>query len=904
MMTNLQPKFSRRSFLKMSAAMTALAAAGSKFADANLLVQLSGAPKAAGQEEIVYSWCRGCALPPCGIMARVRDGIVVQVEGDPQAPTNQGRLCSRGNAAIMSLYNPYRPKSPLKRTNPQKGLDQDPKWQEITWEEALNTMAADLKRVRADNPKKFVWNNGFSRSGSMLEGMEFCEAYGTPNYIEVDGPTCSVHFGTSLLLGNFAGPAFDSKLTEYTITIGLNSNAGGGYAPSGFEFAEALERGMKTVVIDPRSTLEASKGEWVPIRPGTDLAFVLAFQQVIVHEIKKFDVDFIKQRTNGPYLIGPDAHYVRDAATKKPLVWDPTDNKAKTFDDPSIKDYALEGQFTAAGVSAVPGFQLYKQAIQQYTAEWAEQKTSVPAATIRRLAQEFVDHAQIGKWITMEGTPMPFRPVSLQAGRGAITQYYGANFHLNVILCNMLVGALDTAGSGRGGMGPQHKATPIAAALTPDADGVVAPKVEAVPRKFVYPPQQIDGKTYFPYSHDDPHIAFHAIVNPEVHNLPYVPEVMFVWGGNAVLRMYGQDLPIQAMRKMKSLYALSYSLDEPAQMADIVMPESAGLERWSAGGGAAIVQTADGLKQVPARLIAQQVVKPVYNSKQPEEVFIELAERVGILYGAGGINDLLNTGKFAPVPAFKDPFKLALDKKYAPKDIANLVLKSDYGPDADVDKMRNKTSCMTRVLPQKTAYPFTTFPMGKTRYAIYFDHLKRMGEGLVANLKGANVKVPGWTIENIAKHYTAVPIWIDPVRPDPAGFDLNSINWKTAQFSFGTGGSLENPWLREVAEQFDPLAFDVCVNPKTAAARGLQNGDLVVVESEYGGKVQGRLKISELFHPEVVGIAGMYGHTSKQLSEMARRGIHYNSLMSSDPADIDPVSGGFDGAPRIKLYKA
>jgi anaerobic selenocysteine-containing dehydrogenase len=884
--------------------MTALAATAAKFPGPSSLVPMPATLKAAGQEEIVYSWCRQCALPPCGIKVRVQDGVAVQLEGDSQAPTNQGRLCARGNATIMALYNPYRVKTPLKRTNPQKGLDQDPKWQEISWDEALGAFAQDLKRIRADNPKKFIWNNGFARSGSMLEGMEFCEAYGTPNYIEVDGPTCSVHFGSSLLLGNFTGPVYDSKLTEFVITMGQNSNAGGGYAPAGFEFAEAVDRGMRSVVIDPRNTVEGSKGEWVPIRPGTDLAFVLAFQQVIVHEIKTLDVQFLKLRTNGPYLIGPNGHYVRDAATKKPLIWDPTASKAKTFDDPTNKDYALEGEFSVDGVPAVPGFQLYKQAIKQYTPEWAEQKTSIPAATVRRLAQEFVDRAQIGKTITMEGTPMPFRPVCLQAGRGAITQYYGANLHSNVVLANMLVGALDVPGGGRGGLGPQHKSTPVAAALTPTPDGVVAPKVEAVPRKFEYPPQQIDGKTYFPYSHDNPHITFHAILNPEVHNLPYQPEIMFIWAGNAVLRMYRQEPVIQAMRKMKAIYALSYSLDEPTQMADIVFPESTGLERYSTGGGAAIVPTPDGPKQVVARLVAQQVVKPLYNTKQPDEVFMELADRVGILSGPKGVLDLLNGGKHAPIPAFKDPFKLALDKKYTPKELANLVLKSDYGPDADVDKLRNKASCMTRVVPNKAAYGYLSFPMGKTRYAIYMDHMKQMGEDLIANFKASNVKVPGWTIENMAKHYSAIPVWLDPVRPDPAGFDLNSINWKTGVFSFGVGGSLENPWLRETSELYDPYALDICINPKTAQVRGLNNGDLVWVESEYGGKVQGRLKLSELFHPEVVGIAGMYGHSSQQLSEIARKGIHYNTLMSSEPADIDPVSGGFDGAPRIKVYKA
>lgn len=894
----------RRKFLKSSVLLAGTAALASASPGQASPLQTRTAAGAPAKEEWVYSWCKQCALPPCGIKAHVVDGVVVGIEGDTACPTNLGRLCSRGNAAIMSLYNPYRVKTPLKRTNPQKGLDQDPKWVEISWEEALNTVTAELKRVRADNPKKFVWNNGFSRSGSMVEGMEFCEAYGTPNYIEVDGPTCSVHFGASLLLGNFVGPRFDPTYTEYMILMGAGANASGGYSNYGFEWANSIARGMKAIIVDPRGGVEASKGEWVSIRPGTDFAFVLAMQNVMLHEIKRLDVEFLKTRTNGPYLIGPDGHYVRDAATKKPLLWDPSDGKAKVFDDPSIKDYALEGQFTVNGVACEPGFQIYKKAMLPFTPEWQEKRTTVPAATLRRITADFVEHAQIGRTITIEGTTMPLRPVALEPGRGSITQYYGGNFHNSTVLVNMLVGALDVPGGGKGGLGPQHKCTPVALALQPDADGVVRPKVEAVPRKFEYPPQQIDGKTYFPYSHDNPHVTFNAILNPDEHNLPYKPETMFVWAGNAILRMYRQDRVVEAFKKLKFIFSLSYSLDEPTQMADIVLPEATSFERWSSGGGATIIETKDGLKQAVCRFAAQQVVPPASQARQPEEVFMELAQRVDILFGPKGVNALLNAGKHAPIPAFKEGFQLALDKRYTPKELANLVLKSDFGPDVDIDKMRNTASAQVRITPQKASYAYFGFPAGKTRYAIYLDHMKRMGEELVANLKAANVKVPGWTIENIAKHYAAVPVWLDPPRPDPAGFDLYAINWKTAQFSFGTAGSLENAWLREVSEKFDPYALDICMNPDTAAKKGLAEGDTIVVESQYGGKVQGRLKLSHLFHPEVVGIAGIYGHTSMGLSAMARKGIHFNTLMSPEVADIDPVSGGFDAGPQVKVYKA
>jgi len=897
-------ELTRRQFLKASAATAAVAAVGERLFDEGKKTALGEAmPAQKNGSEWVYSWCRQCALPPCGIRVRVKDGVAVQIEGDVNCPTNQGALCSRGNATLMSVYNPYRIKSPLKRTNPKKGLDEDPGWVEITWDEALDAIEQELRRVREDDPHKFIWNNGFARSGSMLEGMEFCEAFGTPNYIEVDGPNCSVHFGSSLLLGNFTGPGFDSDYTKYLIFVGQGSAASQGYADSSSGFANAVARGMKVVSVDPHANIESSKGEWVPIRPGTDLAFVLALQHVILYELNRFDVVFIKRRTNGPYLIGPDGHYVRDAATNKPLMWDPEEGKAKVFDDPSFVDYALEGEFEVNGVKCRPGFQIYKETMAAYTPEWAEEKTTIPAATIRRLAREFVDNAQIGSTIMIEGTEFPYRPVCLESGRGSITHYYGGVYHCAAIMVNMLVGALDVPGGGSGSVGPAHKSTPIPMALAPDEDGVVRPKVEAVPRKFVYPPERVDGKTYFPYSHDNPHVTFHAILHPEEHALPYEPEVLFVWGGNAVLRMYEPQYVIDAMRKFRFIFALSHTIDEPTLMADIVLPEAGGLERYAAGNRGAVTNTPEGPKNAVFTLVAQQVIDRVYDSRQPDEVFIELARRLDILFGENGVNALLNSNAFAPYRV-TEPYFLDLNKVYTPKELVQLMLNGNTGGTADVDDLRHKSSfAINKMLPVKSTYPYGGFPMGQTRYAIYMDHLLRMGEELKANLEAAGAEPPGWSIDAIASYYVPVPRWIDPPREFPAEFDVKAVNWKTAQFSFGVGGSAENPWLHDAATH-DPYLHFVCLNRKTAESRGLRDGDEVWVESAYGGKIKGTVRLTEGLHPEVVGIAGLFGHSSKQMNPVALRGLHFNSLMSREPRDVDPISAGFNGAPAVKVYKA
>ncbi|KKM15772.1 hypothetical protein LCGC14_1692590, partial [marine sediment metagenome] len=89
--------------------------------------------------------------------------------------------------------------------------------------------------------------------------------------------------------------------------------------------------------------------------------------------------------------------YVRDAKTGKPLIWDSKENRPKSWDAPDIKEPTLAGQYEVNGTSCSPAFQLIKDHVKQYTPEQVSQITTVPAATIRRIAREFAEAARIAK---------------------------------------------------------------------------------------------------------------------------------------------------------------------------------------------------------------------------------------------------------------------------------------------------------------------------------------------------------------------------------------------------------------------------------------------------------------------------------------------------------------------------
>ena len=197
--------------------------------------------------------------------------------------------------------------------------------------------------------------------------------------------------------------------------------------------ADARTRGMIRVQIEPHlSVTGASSSEWVPIKPKTDPAFMFAMIHVLLQESSRdrLDLAFLKDRTGSPYLVAPNGFYLRDPATDKPLVWDRARAAAVPHDTPSI-DPALDGEFTLDGVElgadgqrwvhqgAVcrTAFQSLVDHVKTYTPEWASAICDVPAASIRKIALDYLSHARIGETIEIDGKPLPFRPVAIFLGK-------------------------------------------------------------------------------------------------------------------------------------------------------------------------------------------------------------------------------------------------------------------------------------------------------------------------------------------------------------------------------------------------------------------------------------------------------------------------------------------------------
>jgi anaerobic selenocysteine-containing dehydrogenase len=241
----------------------------------------------------------------CAILVRETNGKAVKITGNALSLVSEGKICPRAHVGLQVLYDKERVHFPLKRTNPQKGKDADPKWTPVSWEEALSEIAGRLKTMREkDQPHKLLLFGGLNTKSSEDLIARFARAYGTPNLISQEGVEAeSEQAGKWMGDGRDGDAAYDLDSTNYIVAFGADI----------LESCRPLSRLLrkwgkmrrekpnrtKVVVVNPRYSLTAAKSDWwVPINPGTDAALAMAMAHVIIAE-NLYDADFVSRWTEG-----------------------------------------------------------------------------------------------------------------------------------------------------------------------------------------------------------------------------------------------------------------------------------------------------------------------------------------------------------------------------------------------------------------------------------------------------------------------------------------------------------------------------------------------------------------------------------------------------------------------------
>lgn len=893
-MGNASQMTTRRGFLKGSAALAAAAALGAGIT-LDRTPSLALAEEGPAEEKWVKTFCGTCIFTNCGMEVKVVNGVAVEIRGNMDHPANQGTMCPRGAAQLMNLYDPYRCKVPVKRTNPEKGLDVDPEWQEIPLEEAKQIIFDKMDECYAKDPRRHMFMYGF---GDTLHEGPFQKIYtammGTPNYAMSCGPLCEVHHAPQLFNNTFIDRV-DVGHCNYLIALGRNMGASAAFASGPARaMADAWKRGMKTVVVDPHCNTEASHGEWLPIRPGSDMAFCMSMIYVLLHELEIYDEKYLLERTNLPYLIQEDRDYYRNPETGKPMMWDAAEGKAKDY-DAEFGQIALKGAYTVNGTEVETAFEKLKASVAEATPEWAEEKTGISAADIRRVTTEFAHEARIGSTIVLDGVELPYRPVCLAAGRGSANNMQGQRTYIVADTVNMLVGALGVPGSMIHVEHPKFEVE----------DGVILPEkltpyLEKYDAGFKIPFNDMTGKQFsalarFPVLTT----AMGAIVDPEKYFVDYDIDVLFPIGSNGFMADTDRDMFVQAYKKVPFIFTTGLLMDECSLFCDVILPEHSSLERQQIHPIEEIMTAGLDSLRVGGVNYKESPVEHVYDTVQFEEFVMELAYH---LKRGPAMNTILS-GFFGLVGT---PYQLDPTVEYSYAEVLDRYLKATAGDDAKGIDWFRENGFWTFERPIEDCYDYCI--QGAGRLPVYDQRDFIVGQHLKANCEKWGVEQPGWEgrMDEVYAEYTPVPEWHDNFLTEVGTdeFDMFCVNWKTSPRILGLGGADNNVWLREVVEELDFDDLHIQMNPKAAAERGIEDGDKVVVESQFGGIAEGTVKLTGLIREDCLGFPAQGGHVSKFLNPASLRGTNYNQLLSAKDGNYFTVSGSISISSRVKIRKA
>jgi anaerobic selenocysteine-containing dehydrogenase len=543
-------------------------------------------------ERRIQGYC-GLCIARCGTVAVLEDGRFTRLEPDPTHPTGQA-LCAKGRAAPELVYHPDRLTQPLRRTRPKGHTD--PGWETISWDAALDLTANAMRRIAAEHgPEAVCFSLSSPSTTAVGDAAPFISrlknAFGTPNAM------------TSFDLCGW-GRAGAARYTFGVPPVGTSgggampdiANSGclilWGYNPSFTRLThatatvEALKRGTKLIVVDPRHAGLANKADvWLRVRPGTDGALALGIANLMIQR-GWYDREFVRAWTNGPMLVRADDGRMLD------LAWDSVRGCAVPFDG-DTNDFALEGEYRVATpegeVLCHPAFELYARLCRGYSTRQVEAICWVPAAKVVAAA-ELIWHA---------------RPVSYYA-------WSGHEHHANVTqtaramsLLYALTGCFDAPGGN---------------VLFPSPPSASVAGEELVTRKA--PALGVAERPLGPAQSGN--VGAQDLYRAILEGEPYKVRGLLGFGSNMLLAHANGGYGRKALAALDFFTHCDLFMTPTAAMADVVLPVASCFEREALKLGFEI--SAEAQSRIQFR---PAVVPPQGGARSDTEIAFALAQRLG-----------------------------------------------------------------------------------------------------------------------------------------------------------------------------------------------------------------------------------------------------------------------------------
>ncbi len=811
--------------------------------------------------------CRAC-ISNCGVIATVKNGRVIKLEGDPENRMSQGRMCAKGLSGIQALYNPNRNKYPLIRV----GKRGENKWRRISWDEAIDIIARKLMDIRAQyGAESVMCSTGGGGNPQFTSTARFCNIFGTPNWFE---PGCSQCYlprqvAYNIMYGGTDPSIADSNAHEiyFPDETPMKCLCLWGTDPSyscpgmgGGAVAELRARGVKTVVIDPRMTPDAAKATvWLPIRPGTDVALQLCWVRYIL-EHKLYNAEFVMKWTNLPYLVNTQTGECWRAAmsTQKGvpdtfMVWDRKTNRPQPLPYPwnDALDPALEGSWEVDGVVYKTGYQLLKERSAPYTLEEAARICWLMPEKIEEAIRTFCENSPSGLCI---GVATDQSPNSVQAAMGAA-------------VIDMLMGNVEQPGSLLQRFGTQRH--------------VFYPgfPIGFCDRKLPY--EQLEkrlGGNEYKGLH-----MWHAAHAPSCLQAlktgkPYPIKAWIDRSGNKLAVLANGREWVEAMDNLDLIVHMYMYPTSFSAYADILLPTTEWLET-------------NYTIPVCNTLICRQAVTHLYETMDESLIWSKLTKRLGEL-GHEGCAKAFDAEYMGLDLPYWNTMEELLDrqaacvgmtwekfKKVGMAETMPLDVWKHYYVYLDPDK--------------KTGLP-KGFRTGSKKCEIY-------GEGFI-RLSRTGMPYSGAKLPAASKDYDPLPYYMEPsespLRDDEVSrkYPLVMTNGRLPYFHHST---LRNvPWLREMYP-----APEVWINPADAETYGVANGDWIWIESQRG-RIRGIANLTQGIGRGVVYMERYWNPETLDTPTHGWQEMNVN-MLSKSAAPYNDIVGTYTlRGYQVRIYKA
>jgi sulfite dehydrogenase (quinone) subunit SoeA len=920
-----------------------------KFLSSEPLHDPLASPAPDAVNEVKTTTCYMCACR-CGIRVHLRDGELRYIDGNPNHPLNQGVICAKGSAGIMKQVSPARLTRPLlRKPGCERGAGE---FEPISWERAFEMLTERLGKIRATDPKKFALFTGRDQMQA-LTGL-FARQFGTPNYA-AHGGFCSVNMAAGMIytiggsFWEFGGPDLDRAKLFVMIGTAEDHHSN----PMKIALSKFKRAGGRFISINPvRTGYSAIADEWIPIKPGTDGALLMA----LLHELIAGDLidhAFLKRFTNAPQLVVLD-----DCERQGLFAFDPNPEKGPpgdgrhphnklVFDKTSGTilnaypegiadgcDPALEGHYELAdGTKVAPSFQLLRDRVASCSPEWAAAITGIDAARIRRLAREMGETALkqafelpipwTDAWGKLHPTTQA-RPVAFHAMRGLAAHSNGFQTVRALAVLMSVLGTIDAPG------GFRHKA-PYPRHIVPNYRAFNSPEMiqpntplNAAPLGFPANPEELainaDGSPIridhaFSWEHPlSAHGLMHNVITNAVKGDPYRIDTLLIFMANMAWNSSMNTMAVREMLNRKDehgehmipfLVVCDAFQSETVAFADLVLPDTTYLERHD------VMSMLDRpISEFDGPVDSVRVpVLPVTGECKPfQEVLIELASR--LKFPAFTCAD--GARKFKDYPEFVVNFQpqpgIGFLMGWRGKD-GESHLRGE--PNSNQWAMYAKNDCVFQYhLPETMHYmrnwnrEYLDFAKDKgwrqkndpVQLAIYSDTLQSFR--LAAQGKSAGRQPPDELRERIETYFDPLPFWYPPLEEaatDLAAYPLNAITQRPMAMYHSWDS--QNAWLRQIHSH-----NYLQVNLLTAKAAGIEDGGWCWVESPWG-RVRCMLRYSEAVEPGTVWTWNAIGKADGawQLApgaDEARKGFLLNHLISEELpfngktiSNSDPITG-------------